>query len=99
MWVGGPPNPIQPIRPHSRRIVVSGTGSRAGAAACAGSGGTAPSALAPPLVKPIPAPAAHPAPQQVGHTPVHLGRSVPERWQRSVVIAPDAAGSGMLQWM
>jgi len=25
MWVGGPPKPTQPMRPHSRRIVASGT--------------------------------------------------------------------------
>ena len=29
MCAGGPPNPVQPIRPHSRAIVRSGTGSRA----------------------------------------------------------------------
>ena len=27
MWVGGPPNPMQPIRPHSRAMVVRRTGS------------------------------------------------------------------------
>jgi hypothetical protein len=26
MCVGGPPKPMQPMRPHSRRIVESGTG-------------------------------------------------------------------------
>ena len=31
MWVGGPPNPMQPIRPHSRSTVASDT--RAGDAA------------------------------------------------------------------
>ena len=32
MCAGGPPNPTQPIRPHSRAIVVSGTGG--GSAGC-----------------------------------------------------------------
>ena len=27
MWVGGPPNPMHPIRPHSRAMVVRRTGS------------------------------------------------------------------------
>ena len=30
MWVGGPPNPMQPIRPHSRRIVSRPGGSSGG---------------------------------------------------------------------
>ena len=38
MWVGGPPNPIQPIRPHSRRIVASDTRARSGAAGLSGIG-------------------------------------------------------------
>ena len=36
MWVGGPPNPMQPIRPHSRSTVASDT--RAGTGGGAGSG-------------------------------------------------------------
>ena len=31
MCAGGPPNPMQPIRPHSRSTVASGTGAAAGA--------------------------------------------------------------------
>jgi len=26
MWAGGPPNPIAPMRPHSRTRVLNGTG-------------------------------------------------------------------------
>ena len=30
MWVGGPPKPMQPMRPHSRAIVTKPTGSAVG---------------------------------------------------------------------
>src|SRR5690242_2177517 len=45
MWVGGPPNPMQPMRPHSRKIVTSDTrpasgGSRVASGAAVSPGGS-----------------------------------------------------------
>jgi hypothetical protein len=38
MWVGGPPNPVQPMRPHARSTVIRDGGGAA--ATAAGPGGS-----------------------------------------------------------
>ena len=46
IWAGGPPNPMQPIRPHSRSTVASGT--RTVGVRAADDGGASPRGLSSP---------------------------------------------------
>ena len=91
------------MRPHSRRIVVSGTGCKSGGAGDwpgirrDGAAGR----VAPPLVTLTPVPgSARQRGQQIGGA-ASTSAAVSRNGRAGVASSspPEAAGSGMLQWM